>query len=280
LEREFKGKKTGSKNKLEKKVMKTIIFLLPVLLTLNGLSQDIYLKVKKGTAMLDSESLTSAKGARKLNDKSKVIVGANSLVLIKQNKKLLQLKEPKTYKISQIKQLLAKQKELSSSSYASVLFSEQMQKPAPAIQSGSVTRDGDDVNWNELAFTPADGVVLFTDSLHIQLLNPGIVMGDTLLIRSLQAEYETRLLLTDGGKVNVANLAPGSYEWILSVSTTDPTVIAKSHLHACRIRIPSREQKTAMLQEEAEFKQIISAYDPDIQTELLQEFYRSRNWWR
>jgi len=258
--------------------MKAILFLLFFLLSLHVFSQDIYLKVKKGTATLDSESLTSSKGARKLNDKSKVTIGANSLVLVKQNKKLLQLKEPKTYKMSQLKQLLAKQKELSSSSYASVLFSEQMQKPVPPIQSGAVTRGGTDVNWNELEYLPTNAAILLTDTMYIKLLNAGVSIGDSITLRSQSNDFASTLPIYEGGIVNLQNLVADDYEWELLVTALDPNASSKTHLLGSRIRIPSQDQKTAMQKEAADFKSTISSFDSEIQLELLQEFYTSRNW--
>jgi hypothetical protein len=242
-------------------------------------SQDIYVKVNKGSATLDNEVLSSTKGVRKLSSKSKLTVGANSLIIVRQNKKLIQLKEPKTYKSSQIIQLLSNQKGLSSSSYASVLFTEKMQKTSPSIQSGSVTRGVSDVNWEDLDFVPLSGRSLLSDTFRIEVFNTGITLSDSVTLLNQETQSSMRFELhKEGSYALVSGLPSGEYTWKLNVFVSDDKAQDKTHELENVINIPSAEERLRMKSEEKEFIQIISSYDPEIRQVLLDEFYSEKGW--
>ena len=259
--------------------MKIIQLTFILFLSFISFEQEIYIRVKKGSATLDNEKLTYENGARQLSDKSKLTIETNSLVLVRQNKKLLQLKSVKTYKANQIVQLLAKKKELESSSYANVLFYERMQKPAP-IQSGSVTRGGGDVNWNELSFSPVSNSYLLTDTLKLIVYNTGVLIDDTLELRS--SDWNEAKFYSSQKDENfvLIGLKPGSYEWGINLTAIDSTAEDRTFFLTGLIRVPEKDLLDKMLNEEKEFKKTISEFDEDIKLELLKEYYSSKKWLR
>jgi hypothetical protein len=257
--------------------MKIIQLTFILFLSFISFEQEIYIRVKKGSATLDNEKLTYENGARQLSDKSKLTIETNSLVLVRQNKKLLQLKSVKTYKANQIVQLLSKKKELESSSYANVLFYARMQKPAP-IQSGSVTRGGGDVNWNELSFSPVSNSYLLSDTLKLKVYNSGVLIGDTLELRSSDWNEPKFYRSQKDANFVLNGLKPGSYEWGINLTALDSTTEDKTFLLTGVIRIPDKVILDKMLSEEREFKKTITEFDEDIKLELLKEFYSNNKY--
>jgi hypothetical protein len=259
--------------------MKLIILSLILFFSFSSFEQEIYIKVKKGSAFLDNEKLSSEKGVRKLSAKSKLTIDNNSLVLIRQNKKLLQLKSVKSYKTNQIEQLLEKKKEMESSNYINVLFYESMQKPAP-IQSGSVTRGNGNVNWSELAFTPNFNAFLLSDTFRIKVLNSGVLIGEVLELRSPQWNDSKFYKLQKDDFFILDGLNPGSYEWIINLTAIDSTAEDKFFKLSLGFQIPNEAQLSKIIYEENEFKKSIYEFDADIKLELLKEFYLDKKWIR
>jgi hypothetical protein len=254
-----------------------IVFLF---LSLIGMSQDIYVKVKKGSATFDNEVLTPDKGVRKLTEKSRITVGSNSLVLVKQNKKLLELKEAKVFKAGQIIQLLNKQKELSSSSYANVLFVEPMQKNAPPIRHGAATRGGDGINWHEIQYLPPSGMTMLSDTFRIHILNEGLLPADSLTLIGVNIKYSKKYPTSINGHfIDLGTLTPGEYEWNLQVGLNDEQNRKEEHIIKGRIIVPEAEELVQMKKEETEFIALISNFDAEIRYTLLQEFYNEKNWY-
>jgi hypothetical protein len=258
--------------------MNKIVVIFCLFLSWVSYSQDIYIIVKRGSATLDNEPLTAEKGVRKMGEKSKLILSENTLVLVKQNKKLIQIIEPRGFKKSQILQLLAKQNEFSTSSYFSVLFTEKMQKPAPVIQSGSVTRGGSDVNWHDIRCLPLSGATLMSDTLKITILNDGVGLADSITLISLETEKMTSLVLNENGLCVINGLEQGYYEWNLPLTATDESISDKTYVFRDKIRIPSEEQQANMRAQFDEFLKTISIYEPEIQEILKSEFYAIKNW--
>ena len=229
--------------------MKKFGLLLSVLLfyTFHLQAQSIYVKVKKGSAKLNGVTISSKDAVKTLSSNTKLIVSSQSIVVLKQNKKFLQLAENKTYSYAQIVALLKKQKESASASYASSLFSDNMQKSQKVVKSGAATRgSGTNVNWEDVEFEPGKKIFLLSNEITFELFSDNVIMIDSLIYTERISSNSKVIKIEDGKKIKIQLLEPGYYDWSATIKLTDVIENETTILEGLII-VPNEIERTAML---------------------------------
>ncbi len=250
--------------------MKKLVLLLSVLLffTIHLQAQSIYLKVKKGSAKLNGVTISSKDAVKTLSSNAKLMVSSQSIVVLKQNKKFVQLAENKTYSYAQIVSLLKKQKESASASYASSLFSDNMQKSQKVLKSGAATRGGGQViNSEDIEFSVGPEILLLSDQLQISLLTENIVMVDSCMITDTKTRLSSNWKIDEGKQIKVSLSAPGYYEWKVVLMIND-VQNPEPFSYVGKILVPDEKERSKKLTEWEQFLNEIEAYDSSIQEEL------------
>lgn len=266
--------------------MNHILFLVCLIVFNYSFSQEYYLKVKKGAAVLNSEKISPASGMLVLRPNATLKLQTDCIILVKKGKKLLQLNQAKSYSGSQLIKLVDKQKEVTSSSYVSILFKDQMQKSSNKITYGAASRGLSNVNWQDLEYSPAKGQWISNDSLKIVVFNEGVRHEDSVYLKKRNEEKIIGLKLSESSQIDISNLSPGTYEWQLTLYVlikndefSDNAVEEKeSHDLIGSIQIPDENELKELEELENEFKKSIKKYDPEVQSELMIEFYKLHHW--
>ena len=250
--------------------MKKLVLLLSVLLffTIHLQAQSIYLKVKKGSAKLNGVTISSKDAVKTLSSNAKLIVSSQSIVVLKQNKKFLQLLENKTYSYAQIVALLKKQKESASASYASSLFSDNMQKSQKVVKSGAATRgSGTNVNWEDVEFSIGQEVILLSEQAEIKLLSENVIMGDSCMVTELKKKITKTLKISSDKGFNISLSSPGYYEWKVDLTFSENKNV-EAYVFTGIIIVPEENERINKLKDWKQFLNEIEKLDSSIQEEL------------
>jgi len=234
-------------------------------------AQAIYIKVKKGSAKFNSTTLNTTAAVKTFESSSKLAVNPQSIVVIKQNKKFLQLTENKTYSYNQIVAMLKKQKETSSASYLSSLFSENMQKSTKVVKSGAATRGGSSINWEDVEFEPGKKVILLGNEISFEIYSDNVVMIDSLNITERSSSKLITVKVSETKKINIELLEPGEYDWITTLKLIDITEYETASFEGVII-VPNQTERDNLLKKWNLFLKDIEKFDPEIQTELIRNY--------
>ena len=234
-------------------------------------AQAIYIKVKKGSAKFNSTTLNTTAAVKTFESSSKLAVNTQSIVVIKQNKKFLQLTENKTYSYNQIVAMLKKQKETSSASYLSSLFSENMQKSTKVVKSGAATRGGSSINWEDVEFEPGKKVILLSNEISFEIFSDNIVMIDSININERSSSHSKTIKVVEAKNIKVELLEPGQYDWITTLKLLDVPENETTTFEGLII-VPDQIERTELLNKWNLFLKDIERFNPEIQKELIKNY--------
>lgn len=246
------------------------VFIL-VFLSMQIHAQAIYIKVKKGSAKINNVSISTKDATKTFSSSSKLVVSTQSIVVVKQNKKFLQLTENKTYTYSQIISLFKKQKESSSASYLSSLFSDNMQKSAKVTKSGAATRGGAAINWEDAEFEPGKKVILLSNEISFEIYSDNVVMIDSLNITERSSSKLITVKVSETKKINIELLEPGEYDWITTLKLTDSAENETTTFEGLII-VPEEIERSELLNKWNQFLKDIEGFNSEIQKELIKNY--------
>jgi hypothetical protein len=251
---------------------KLITVLIPIFfLIFNSSAQAIYLKVKKGSAKFNGSTLSTTAAVKTFESSSKLVVNTQSIVVVKQNKKFLQLAENKTYTYNQILALLKKQKETNSASYLSSLFSDNMQKSTKVVKTGAATRGGSSINWEDVVFEPGKKIILLDTEITLELFSDNVIMIDSLFYTERISLNSRSIKIEDGKKIKIQLSEPGQYDWNTTIKLTDVAENETTTIEGLII-VPDEIERAELLNKWNQFLEDIQSYDTEIQQELIKSY--------
>ena len=248
-----------------------VIVLVFAACMVNG--QDIFVKVKSGYVILNNQKLTVKDITQPIKAGSKLIIASQSVAMVRQGKKLIQLTEPKAYSYSQLSSLLKKQKESSASAYSNVLFSDEMQKSKTQVKSAAVTRGGGKaVNWQDVEFTLPNAYTLLANEVWIILTNEEVE------ITELRLEFPDgkikELGVINGQQFFITTKGSGKYNWTATLRLKNESDV-ESHAFSGSFLVPEEKDGQQMLQQWQEFLKEISSFDSEVQEKLKGAYMES-----
>jgi hypothetical protein len=250
-------------------------FLVIVLVFAAGMvnGQDIFVKVKSGSITLNNQKLTVKDITQPIKAGSKLIIASQSVAMVRQGKKLIQLKEPKAYSYSQLSSLLKKQKESSASAYSNVLFSDEMQKSKTQVKSGAVTRGGGKaVNWQDVEFTLPNAYTLLANEVWIILWNEEVE------ITEVKLEYPDGKIkdlgVINGQQFFITTKGSGTYSWTATLRLRNESDVEPFAFKGS-FRVPEEKDGQQMLHQWQEFLKEISSFDSEVQDQLKGAYMES-----
>jgi|GEM_PF-2660550 hypothetical protein len=223
-----------------------------------GIAQEIQLLVKKGTAVV-SEKVVQPGQIVTLNSDQVIKVQPSSLVMLRKNNAIVELKPGQTYTFKAATQNFKNSKGFTAS-FSDLIFSQEF---SVQDKSASSTRGNND---DPLAFSPADGVRILTDSLSLQaggdkstLLSDVLLFGSGLpdTLRFTQSRHDHRL----------ATPATGNYGWQYQAQTgLKPTTVKVS------FTVPTAEEKAQLLKQYEAHQSSLKSFSPEMKEILLMEY--------
>lgn len=250
-------------------------FLVLVLALMAGLgnAQDMFVKVKSGSVTLNNQKITVKDITQPIKPGSKLTITSQSVAMVRQGKKLIQLNEPKAYSYSQLSSLLKKQKESSASAYSNVLFSDEMQKSKTQVKSGAVTRGGGKaVNWQDVEFTLPNAYTLLANEVWIILTNEEVEITEVKL--EFPDGKIKDLGVIDGQQFFITTKGAGTYHWTATLRLRNESDV-EPYAFKGNFRVPEEKDGQQMLQQWQEFLKEISSFDSEVQEQLMGSYMES-----
>jgi len=163
---------------------------------------------------------------------------------------------------------LKKQKETTSASYASSLFSDNMQKSQKVIKSGAATRgSGTSVNWEDVEFSIGQEVILLSEQAEIKLLSEDVIMGDSCTVAEVNKKIINSWKKSNDKGFNIAFSTPGLYEWKVDLILSENKNV-EPYVFTGIIIVPEENERINRLKDWKQFLIEIEKLDLSIQEEL------------
>ncbi len=233
-------------------------------------AQDIYLKVKKGSAKLNETLKYDSSPAFKIKNIDKVTVSNSSLVIATKTDQIFEV-PPGNYSYDDINKLAGKRRKSNNGDLFNVIFTTSMQNSM--LQSGSSTRGTERIPD---FYSPSDDPILFVleDSLLLEIGNKHTkILGDIEVSKTGETVFVYKGK-PDNLKVLLTNLTEGEYKWSYSIKY--PGVESSDFVNT--FFIPSAADKKQMLKEYRQFTDYLlqlksqNKFSEEMMTLLLEEY--------
>ena len=225
-------------------------------------AQDLSLYVKKGKALVEGKEFKAGE-IRKVNSNESVQIETGSLVIIRGNNTITEVKAGK-YSYKNLEKLLPR-KESFTESFINIATNQQI---ATKRSAGVVTRGDNDDPW---AFSPADSLLILSDSLTlITGSNPLKLMTQI----KIYAEFGKDTIYLSADKLTHKFKTPpeGKYCWEYKAKLGSETKQYKNWF-----TVPGDEQKKQQLVAYHEYERGLKDFSAEMRSLLLEEFLEANS---
>ena len=258
----FYGLLMKSINKLKKVVPVTILLLIAI----PASSQDIYLLVKKGSSII-SDRVVRTGTLEVISKKDSVIISPSSLVLIKKNNSIIELKNAKEYSYNDLQKLFQTNQSFSSN-FVNVISNQDYHTKR---QSGVTTRGMSKVDvWQ---YSPIDSVRILSDSILVSVgSNESKLITDIKLYKI--GSSDTIKLSANANEHLIACPSQGDYLWEYRIQNGLETKKYRNYFI-----VPEKKYKDSLFTDYLNFKKSLTGFSVDMQNQLLKEYYFNNKIW-
>jgi hypothetical protein len=260
------------------KLHKQLIFVALLIFSncFMAFSQDIYVKVKKGTAKIKGKTKLTSDAAFTIGSKDTVFVTSGSLAIARKGTIVVELSSNKRHTYKAISTMISKKKASTNGDFSDVVFNDKIQKPSGKVY-GSSTRGSGERTPDHAA--PDDRVTVIGDTFNIEFGNDWTTPSSKLLIINTQTQDTTAAFTLENDEHNkvVSNLTEGEYKWLVTLKYREEmkTVYIQLEKHFI---IPTKEFQEKALYEYLMFKEECAGFSEELGNELLGEFLYFKNW--
>lgn len=239
-------------------------------------SQDILVKVKKGTVKFKGKAKSSSDQAFVVGQKDSVYLTSGALAVARKGTTVVELTSGKKYSYKAINSAISKKKASSSGNFSDVVFNDKIQKPAGKVY-GSTTRSSGERLPNHMF--PESEVIVICDTLHIEFgndwTNPSTAF--TLMDAVTMDTVQSISLDPEDKQVVLADLKEGRYKWNVTVRYREENKSVFLLLENA-FSVPSEEYKFKAREELQQFKNECTDFSEELFEELLSEYLYFKNW--
>jgi hypothetical protein len=248
------------------KLKKVIPIFILLLISISGSSQDIYLLVKKGSSII-SDRVVRPGTLEVISKKDSVIISPSSLVLVKKNNSIIELKNSKEYSYKDL-QILFETNQSFSSNFINVISNQDYHTKR---QSGVTTRGMSKVDvWQ---YSPLDSVRILSDSILVAVgSNESKLITDINLYKI--GSSDTIKLSANTNEHMIACPPQGEYIWEYRIQNGLEIKKFKNYFI-----VPEKKYKDSLYTDYINFKKSLKSFSMDMQNHLLKEYYFNNKIW-
>jgi len=233
----------------------TLILLFTSILNSYSYSQkELLLIVKKGFATISSNKISEGEIEQLLKSDT-VFVSSSSLVLVSDNKKVIELKPKKVYTYKMLEKLFINSQTSFNDDFVKVIKN---QNYHIADKAGSTSRGVAHI-WDYL---PNDDFKILCDSFYLKINQSEFKLNSDVKLY-MKGRSDTVLISQNELLSPIKIDLPGEYHWRYE----NEQGIYDNYFH-----ILSNEEKKRMKEEYEKFKLEITIYSEDMQNQLIKEY--------
>ena len=249
-----------------------LFLIFSFLITIYANSQDVFIKVKKGTIQLNNKSINATSSSLKLNKTDVLELPKGVLVLASIKDKYIEIPADKTYHFADI---IALNKKNSTSTngktkggVVNALFVQTVQHTDK--NAGITTRGGDRVPD---FYAPLDTLIIVYDTIFLEFGNQSTKVISNFVVKNLddgKVYYDDKPM---NNTITLINLPEGIYSWIGDMKSSELEIshnnffIVKNEVFESDFFKKINEFKTYLDEE--------TAYSNEMKQILIKELYES-----
>tara|TARA_B110000285_G_C15117479_1_gene615018 strand:+ start:1433 stop:2227 length:795 start_codon:yes stop_codon:yes gene_type:complete len=258
------------------KINKILIISISILLLIGNqyLAQEIFVKVIRGKAKVNSIRKYPNNPPTKLNIKDTVFV-LKALVLVSKGDKETELQPDKNYLYKEISGLIAKTKPKNTNAYFDVLTSADLQTYKK--RSGGSARGSSDLP-GDYQF-PNDDILILSDTVELIIGNDATKLESKVVVYN-SLTSDTILHAQQGKKkIKLYGLHPGKHIWTYSIGYPKGDKYITDKHFKNRFVVPSIADKKEALKKIKAFKKEIRGYSEGMQKALIKDYLGVNNFY-